>query len=227
MDFGGQNVININSLSFDLTDCDLLEDGPSQKFWLSKEGVCYGLQYHAATPAWEFDLTNADVPRAFFKQQCADNGGAMLSMDTTSLDGMEVLRGLFKYRSIEANSMGMMFVGIIWIPFSNYMYQLNIEALERGTTGFREAAIALIHPEMRSRDQEEQEPIQVESAEEMFALMRKTPVRALLSDEERFDEKFPNHPLSLVRKRMKVVSDSLRMDKTWWQSLKPFRISRH
>jgi hypothetical protein len=102
----------------------------------------------------------------------------------------------------------MMFVGIIWIPFSNYMYQLNLEALEQGTTGFREAAIALLHPESRPKHEERQEPIAVASAEEMFARMRSSPVRALLSDEEQFDEKFPNHPLSLVRKRMKVVSAS-------------------
>lgn len=223
-------MLNINSISFDLTDCSLHHsDDKNERGWTNEYGVAHLLRFHQTPPQWPFDLSNPDGARKFYSEQCASNGGVMLTMDIQTIDNIEVLRGIFKYRAPMPTSLAMYFVGILWIPFSNYNYQLNIEAMEQGTTGMREAVVYAMNPDryadLMSAATEEPEPVQVSSAEEMYAHMRSKSLRSLPSDEEQYDSLFPDHPLSLVRGRLAKVCDTLKMDKMWWQELKPFRIS--
>jgi hypothetical protein len=128
----------------------------------------------------------------------------------------------------------MMFVGILWIPLSDFRFQINIEALEAGTTGYRETIVSALDPEEYPDPKileqtpwpqpENTEPVIVKSADEMFEKMSQAPLRKLPSDDEQFDSMFPEHPLSLVRTRMSKVQETLRLDKMWWQQIKPFRI---
>jgi hypothetical protein len=229
-------MVNINSLSFDLTDCELRKDSPEVKAWMHADGIAHLLTFQQGPIDWPFDLTMLDEASHFYADQCASVGGAMISMDIFTADKVEVLRGLFKYRSPE-NPLAIYFVGILWVPFSNFRYQLNIEAVEQGMTGYREAVVFAMDPNAwdehgtwRSFDvpteAEEAEPVVVATAEDMFDRMKKTPLRALPSDDEQYDEQFESHPLSLVRSRMNRVSETLAMDKMWWQSIKPFRVRR-
>lgn len=226
---------NIDSLKFDLTKCEQVDRSAEQKVWINHEdGVAHLLKFYSEPVEWQFDLTNIEGPRKFYGEQCASVGGAMLSMDILNVNNMEVLRGVFKYRSPVPQSLAMMTVGILWIPFSNITYQLNVESLERGTTGMREAAVQMLDPSEYPdptvlercpwpQMDPEAEPIVVNSAEEMFERMRQTKLRALPSDDQQFDEMFPHHPLSLVRSRLNVIIDTLKIDKMMWESLKPFR----
>jgi hypothetical protein len=193
------------------------------------------LRFSQQAVDWPFDLTDLDGAREFYGKQCAAASGAMLSMDVLSVEKLEVLRGLFKYRSPVAGSMGMVFVGILWIPFTNFNYQINIEAIEGETTGFREAMVMMIdasqypNPDILKTvpwPKPNAEPIEVNSADELFEKMRAKPLVQLPSDDEQFDAMLPTHPLSLVRKRLAKVTETLKMDNMSWQSAKPFRI-RH
>lgn len=228
-------MVNINSLSFDLTGCSPQSNGPNEKSWMSEDGVAHLLRFDQGPVSWPFDLTDVEAARQFYGDQCASAGGVMLHMDVVNLDQVEVLRGIFKYRAPISQSLAMYFVGIFWVPFSNFRYQLNIEAIERGTTGMREAVVSAMDsssypdPSVLRRcpwpkPEADAEPIHVSSAEEMFEHMRKAPLHELPSDDEQFDALFVDHPLSLVRARMKGISDTLRMNKMWWQSIKPFRL---
>lgn len=226
---------NVDSIKFDVIDCELVVRESEKRLWMNAESVATLLAFQKTPPDWPFDLTDVDGARKFYGAQCASAKGAMLSMDVISIDKFEVLRGLFKYRSPVPKSLAMMSVGIFWIPFSNFTYQINIEALEQGTTGIREAAVYAAdvseYPDPTVLERcpwpqadEDAEPVQVVDAEDMFDRMRQATLRPLPSDDESFDEMFPQHPLSQVRGRMKVVADTLKIDKTWWQSLKPYRV---
>jgi hypothetical protein len=228
-------MININSISFDLTDCVERERNGDERFWLDANRVAHVLRFRPEAVDWPFDLTQLEKAREFYGAQCASFKGAMLDLDVLTVDKVELLRGLFKYRSPAPNSMGIMYVGIIWIPFANFHFQINIEAMEQGTTGMREAAIGVLSPEDYPNPEalknypvpkidENAEPIKVSSMEEMFALMRERPLIRIISDDPQFDQMFPSHPLTLVRARMGRVIDTLKIDKMWWQNLKPFRL---
>ncbi len=227
-------MVNLDSLSFDLKDYKVHTKEADRILWFNSMGVANLMRFSQRPPDWPFDLRDFQGATKFYGNQCAENKGVMLSMDILNVDKVEVLRGLFKYRAPKEGSLAMMYVGILWIPFSNFNYQINVEALEHGVTGFREAAVAMLEPKDYSNpkileetpwpEAKSEEPIVVKSAEEMFERMSQASVRKLPSDDEQFDSKFPDHPLSLVRARLSNIIDTMKINKMFWQSLKPFRI---
>jgi hypothetical protein len=229
-------MVGIDSIKFDLTNCESVERNAERKGWMNSDGVAHLLTFRQGPIDWPFDLTDLEGARQFYGDQCASVGGVMLSMDVLDIDKVEVLQGLFKYRAPIPKSLAMMSVGILWIPFSNFRYQLNIEAMERGTTGMREAMVYAMgesrypDPTLLQRcpwpEMKEAEPVPADSAEDMFDRMRASPLHKLPADDAQFDDMFPAHPLSLVRRRMKAVADTLQVDKMFWQSFKPYRL-RH
>jgi hypothetical protein len=75
-----------------------------------------------------------------------------------------------------------------------------------GATGAREAAVALLEGLPKRA---EEEPVVLSSMEEFVQRARAAPVRRLPSDDERYDEAFPDHPLSKVRALQAHILGSL------------------
>ena len=67
-----------------------------------------------------------------------------LAMERTTAAGAEALRGLFKYRAPVPGSLAMYYVGILWLPFQECNFRINIEAVETGITCVRESAVMVI-----------------------------------------------------------------------------------
>jgi len=200
---------NIDSVSFDLSDCELIEHSDMHRMWVNKAGIYQNLRVSQQPPAWPFDLRDYSAASDYYFRQCAENKGVMLEMEVIQIGELEALRGLFKYRSPVQKSLAMMFVHIIWIPFKNWTIQINIEALERGTTGMREAAVMMIEGDKWPKPSLEDPPIEINGTEEMFEKMRSHPLRVLPSDDAKYDKTFVNHPLSMVRNRMTQILSSL------------------
>lgn len=203
-------MASIESLTFELPECALKDQSETHRKWMSSAGTAYYLKFDRSPPSWTFDLTQPKAAAEFYRKQCADNGGAMLTLDVIEVAQAEALRGLFKYRAPVASSRAMYYIGILWLPFQKCCFQWNIEAMEIGPTGAREAAVMLIERDKWPKSNAE--PIVVNSAEEYERLASSAPVLKLPSDEERYDPTFPDHPLSQVRKRMTDVVKTMKLN---------------
>lgn len=148
-------------------------------------------------PGWKFDCTQIDAARGFYEKMAQDLKGVLLDFDFKKIQGIEALVGTFKYRAPMPKSMAMYYVGIVWLPFRDFCFQVNFESLERGTTGMREASVMMLEPVAPSPVQ--QQPVAMNSMEDMFEHIRNQPLRRIPSDEAKWDQKFPDHPLSKVR----------------------------
>jgi hypothetical protein len=157
---------------------------------------------------YPYDFRQLEAARAFYAHMSASNGGAMLSVDFDRAAGVELMRGVFKYRSPEPGSLAMYYVGVLALPFRTFHFQINVESVEHGTTGVREAMVAALSP----RPQPTTPPVQVSSGEELFARMHasRSNLMVLPSDAESYDESFPDHPLSKVRALQRHVVRTLR-----------------
>jgi hypothetical protein len=213
---------DINSVTFDLSDCKLVEESEAHRMWASATGVYHNLRVSPQPPAWPFDLRDCAAAADFYARQCAENKGVMLEMAVIQVGQLSALRGLFKYRSPVPKCLAMMFVHILWIPFKGWTVQLNVESVEAGTTGMREAAAMLIEGDKWPLPSSTEAPIEIGSPDDMFDQMRSQPLRALPSDGEKYDETFPDHPLSKVRRRMAEVISSLAVS-VQPNDLAPFR----
>lgn len=218
-------MADIGSLTFDLTDCTQRKWGDDERVWTSAENVVHLLRFWLGPSEWwPFDLTDLPAGREFFEKQSSDAGGALLSLEVTTVAGAEALRGLFKYRSPFPDSAGMYYAGVLWLPFEECLYQLNLEAVETETTGVREAAVMMIMGDAWPRPQQDEIPI-INSPEELEALLASTPASKLPSDDEQYDSTFPGHPLSLVRTRLAEICRTAKFD-TNTEELRPFRVGK-
>lgn len=220
-------MTSVNSLTFDLTDHELVHQGDTERIWVSADHVAHRLKFDPGAIYWPFDLTDPDGARAFYRRECEQNAGVMLEMEPITVAGVEGLSGVFKYRSPVPGSLGMAYVGILWLPFRDCWFQVNVEAVEQGATGMREAAAALIEGDNWPMEPQTEIPV-INSKEEldaMYARARQQPLRRLPSDDAKYDASFPQHPLSLVRAGLARVftTAQLRPDA---RRLQPHRISR-
>lgn len=214
-------AINIESVSFDLTDCVLRQDSQCRRAWLNeKDSIAHLLRFSDRPVAWNFDLTNPASASEFYGQQCDENGGAMIELKAVEIQGKEALRGIFKYRAAP-EGLAMMYVGIIWLPFSNCNFQINVESMETGTTGMREAAVELLEP---SESDPDAPVITVKSGQNLFRRLKQAKVRRLRSDDPRYDRLIKDHPLSKVRARLYEICNTLSFDSNF-QSIQPFRLT--
>ncbi len=140
-------MVSVESVAFDFTGCDLKESGEHHRAWVNREGVVHRLELHAAAPAWDFDVTDVAGAEDHFGRQALWNGGVMLALEAAPVAGVEALRGLFKFRVPSAESLGMRYVGSVWLPFRDVLFQIDVEAAEGEITGKREAIVRLQVPD--------------------------------------------------------------------------------
>jgi hypothetical protein len=188
-------MVGINDVSIDLADCELVEQSAHHRRWRDGAGVEHVLRLSAAPP-WTFDLTNPKACAAYFGKKCADAGGWMLSMDVAEVGGCEALAGVFKYSPGKMHH-PLFYVAALWIPLSDCLVHLNIESLERGTTGVRESMVTVMQ-------------------------LLGPGEGPLSSDAELYDRGFPSHPLTQVRQRLRQVLETFRLSADP-ASLAPFR----
>ncbi|NUP07552.1 MAG: hypothetical protein HOW73_16005 [Polyangiaceae bacterium] len=130
----------------------------------------------------------------------------VLSFDEVRLDGCRAFRGIFKFPAIKCvpgwtNNLAVYIVGMIALPLGDSFIMINTEAVERGTTGAREAVVGVLQPPAR----EPSDARSTATMEEYFARVRDCLARQLPSDAEEFDRLLPHHPLSAVRRLQRHV----------------------
>ncbi len=205
----GKQSLPISWVKFDNGDFQVLVDEPSKIFWQNPSGVVQLIQYEGRAD-WPFDLDDMDAARLFYGNQCTSYGGVMLCLDKTTISSVDTLHGIFKYRAID-KGMAMHFIGIIWIPFEDCIWQMNIESIEQGWTGVREAVVFTKHPELEREIKQIPEEIsnKFTCQEDVHAYIKAQPLHVLASDDERFDSVVEIHPLTLVRRRMRRVLETM------------------
>ncbi len=182
----------------------------NSKFWFTENRDASRIQLFETKPDWSFDAKDEIKARAFFEQQAKDLGGVLVELQSEKICDVPCLSGVFKYHSPAPKDLGMYYVGIFWFPFEKFTFQINFESLEQGDTGMRESAVYAI--EGHNTDHIESEPEYVETMEELFEKFEKSEVVLLPSDDKKYDEIFPNHPLSKIRAYMQYFRNNVKFD---------------
>ncbi len=211
----------LSDVRFHESGWELHENTVDNHAWYTEKRDAARLQLFRHPPEWPFDLRDTNAARTFFEHQANSFQGALIDLEVTSVRGIEALVGMFKYRSPQAGHLGMYYVGVIWLPFQDFLLQINFESLERGTTGLREAAVAVL---VEPKPIVTSEPEVVTSAEEFFEKLRASAIRRLPSDNPQYDAMFPDHPLTKVRDLQRRFTRNVVLNQRLVKQ-KPYRLS--
>ena len=215
-----EKKLNLDSIEFDTDGWETLKEERSLRMLGTPTGDIVRLALNQGAPNWPFDLTNEAAAQEFYENQSQELGGVMLSMEIGNYANVEVLNGVFKYRSPEPESLAMYFVGMSIIPFRHFNFQINVECVEKGTTGMREAAVhAILATKGQLPEIEDAESEPIDSMDDFFDKIRTAKLRVMASDDPEYDSGFPNHALTIVRDTQFHVLDTLTVPD--WVAAKP------
>jgi hypothetical protein len=157
--------------------------------------------------------------RDFYERSIAGQPVAVVDLDVLPIQGFHSVMRISKFRA--DNSLAMIYSGTLELSFSEFAYFITVQSLEQGTTGLREAMWAMMHKD-EILQEASQPPTQVQSQEDLVALLKSGPVQRAPSDDKQFDEAFPDHPLTRVRRHMNWIAGKIAFapeimkTRSWW-----------
>jgi hypothetical protein len=200
---------NIKSIKFDTTNWNICNSKSDLVEWRSIDMLSVlTLNYFDKKPDLPCNINDINNLRTFFVQSVNNVKGAVLNIDVIEIENILSLYHLFKVMTQN----GMLYIGTIIIPFMNFSYVIKVQSIEGSMKGIRESVIMdrlLSENIIKINDKNE---IEGWFNEKIYGLSF-SELKSNLSDEEKYDSEFEDHPLTLVRNTIKHVKSTMNMDK--------------
>jgi hypothetical protein len=199
---------SLDSIAFDAPGFILQGDRDGTRIWHAPTGDGVGLYYFPIPPDIEADLQSITSVRASCRASAMRSGAAIIEVDTPVVDGCLAVRKIIK---IPQPPQGMAYLGSIILPFRYFSYVVKVQCEEHGVTGIRDAVV--FNQKMASGE------VTFDAEGQAIRGWMRDPydpsiVNVLarnLSEDEEYDELFPDHPLSRLRPVLKHVQATLRI----------------
>jgi hypothetical protein len=151
-----------------------------------------------------------DTLRAHFRDSAGARGGGIVSVTFGRANGIQIAKAITKFEDMPAY----LYEGTVMVPFRDAAFRLTLEASERGTTGVREAvAMALLLEVGEMAIPTVRPPAGGASMRDWtrdpYDDAYTGPTLHSLSDDERLDEIFPQHPLTKIRRWFTSMEQTL------------------
>ncbi|MDG9672155.1 hypothetical protein ONV78_30770 [Hahella sp. CR1] len=174
--------------------------------WSNEFGDILSVNYYPMVPDIGAELDDIGSLRGFYRSVAEANGLAPLEIELENLKGLRAVKTLYKIRM---DPTGFAFLGSYTLPFANCSYVIKVQAVESGITGMRECAVLLIE-DCKEADEETGKLIGWEA--DPYDANYKADFMANRADHPKYDEKFPEHPLSRTREYLKEIFDDIEFD---------------
>ncbi len=172
----------IKSVRFPAYNWDLNKETKNIVRWINPEQkVALSLNFFDQEPDIP-TVKNLEVLHDFYQHQISDYKEKFVCVDLVKLGEYDVIKTIFKFPQ---DTGGLMYLGSFTIPFKKCSYVIKIQANEVGFTGVREAVVM-----------EKQLKKGVELDSKAY-------------ESEKYDEEFPEHPLSIVRQLLANIEANI------------------
>ncbi|MEV6311772.1 hypothetical protein AB0M10_24610 [Streptomyces sp. NPDC051840] len=167
--------------------------------WTDDNGDVVSLHYFALPPDLPAALDDGPALRTTLTHWTAQAGGGLIEASVKKLGGLPALRQILKLPLPQQPS-GQVFIGSFTIPRRDCSTVVKIQAPERGMTGMREAVVmAKVGPDAYFRPHPYAPDVQ-----------GGLPFHA--ADHARWDEEFPEHPLTRVRRTLEALAEAVTVE---------------
>lgn len=222
--------MSIDSLVFDIAGLELVKQVDGEKFLVDTQGGEIVSLAFFRPHDFEWDALSPELHRRYeYVNQAA--GGALIDCQVKKSAGLEGIRVVSKGWA-QSEGLAKAYCASLSVILEDCCYILKVMSQESGTTGVREAMVAMLQfqrgelPQAGKIGQHESADAKtVGSMDEFVAISRQGPMQRIEADDARYDETFSDHPLSRVRAILDRLEASFRPDPGLAQA-KPFRLPR-
>lgn len=198
---------SLESITFDTTGLSLQGDKNGVRVWHAASGDGLGLYYFPLPPDISADTNSLSSVRLFYGKHVTAAGAGVISIDTSAIDECIFIKMIIK---IPQQPSGVIYLGSLTLPFRDFSFVIKMQCSERGFTGFRDALIMdeLLKTGEVTRDNSGkivgwlQDPYDPTTSAN--CVMNK-------SESDKYDVRFPEHPLSILRRTLRQIEGSIRI----------------
>jgi hypothetical protein len=197
----------LDLVTFDDVGFESQGDRDNSRTWHTREGDFIGLFYYDLPPDIAADLDSVSAVRDFYRAQVTPGGLGVVEIDTLKLDDCLAVRTIFK---APQKPSGMVYVGAFTLPFRDFSYVVRAQCNEHGMTGVRDSTV--FQSMMQSGEVEMDEARHVRGwSQDPYDASASAQLMRNRSEDEKYDEQFPDHPLSRLRRILAQIEKSLRI----------------
>ena len=200
---------SFDSIFFDATGFTFQGDTDGPRVWHTEAGDGLGLFHFEKPPNIEADLNALNDVRRFYRKSILSAGLGLIEVETPEIDGCLAARTIAK---TPQKPHGMTYIGSITLPFRDFSYVVKIQCAEQGIIGLRDAAILDLLLGAGQITFSGAAGGKISGwAQAPYDPAINAPLLRNLSEDEKYDAQFPDHPLSRVRAALRQVQFSLRL----------------
>jgi hypothetical protein len=183
---------------------------PTDRGWNNTSGDGLGLYYFNLPPDIPVALDHLDGLRQSYRHQLAASGGGLIELIVLDIDALPAIKLIAK---VPQTPSGMTYLGSLTLPRRDFSYVIKFQCPELGPTGLREAVVM---------DQElAQQRITIDEAGQLRAWAADPydpsftgGVLRNRAEAEEYDQEFPDHPLSRMRRYVNALAPTIRVSDT-------------
>lgn len=199
----------LDSVSFDESGFERQGDEGNERIWYTPGGDGLGLFHFRAAPDIKADPNSVDELRHFYRIMAQEVGFGLIETEKIEVDGCFAIRTIFK---APQQPSGMTYIGSITVPFRDFSYVIKVQCVEQGMTGMRDSLI------FAEKSMNGEVSIDTTNGTRLIGWDADPydanfvgPVMRNLSEDEKYDEQFPQHPLSRARRVLEHLQATLRL----------------
>ncbi|MBX9952872.1 MAG: hypothetical protein K2Y39_27105 [Candidatus Obscuribacterales bacterium] len=198
-------MISIRSISFDTSDWIQLEATETCVTWHNDRREVLFLHYFPIRPDIPCSLNDVNTLRDSYRRGVNQSGGALVSVNVVRVQGLLGTRTIFKFPQQPS---GIAYVASLTFPFRDFSFVIKLQCPENQPTGLRESAVfeQLIKTGEISMDSGGNP---VGWSRDPYAPNLVAGTQMTLAEEIKYDEQFPQHPLSRARGFLTRVANSI------------------
>src|SRR4051794_26410010 len=191
--FARRASASLDSVTFDACGYQLQGDRDGARVWFLPDGGGVGLYFFPRQPDLPMGASSVKELRYSYTAQM---GGKLQVVECKVLPLDEVPSIWLIAKGLDEQTRAAVYLGSLTIPFRDFSFVVKIQCGEQGVTGMRETL--LIAEALRKGTGH------VEGG-------RFVP-DGWSFDDEQFDDKVPKHPLSRVRRELRHIASSVRVE---------------
>jgi hypothetical protein len=191
--FGQRPSASPDSVTFDASRYQFQGDRDGARVWFLPEGGGVGLYLFPRSPDLPARAASIGQLRDFYTAQM---GGKLQVVEcrVLPLDGVRSIWLIAK--GLDEKPRGAVYLSSLTIPFRDFSFVIKIQCHEQGTTGMREALL-IAEALQKGTGRVEGD---------------KFVPNGWSFDDEQFDDRLPQHPLSRVRRELRHIASSIRIE---------------
>jgi hypothetical protein len=210
---------NLKSLQLDLTGWTLDQEQAEATLWFDRETDVLGVNLFNTQPDIPAPFNGVEGLRNHFRQGAHDQGSGIVEVDVVPIHNIACASLIIKMPQTPS---GCSYQGTLVIPRQNFSFVIRVKCLEHGDTGGKEALVMIVE----NSNLQTQTVVEEYVEHPIFGRVLKSGkimgwvkdpydpqfdniALFNLADHPQYDAKFPDHPLSRVRRKLSHIINTV------------------